>query len=464
MKFRSKILYLFLLLLAAQNAFTQELENPWESLLISVEENPNPVYMPVLGVGIGWFSFFGDITDNYTRVISGAPGYKVNVNTFLDKNHYSKLNLYGLFGELKAIHRDPLSVKPEDNLNFNSALLSIGFNFEYNFGNLFKSTKPKIRPFIALGVESFTFASKTNLYDANGRRYYYWADGTIHDFPFDHPNALNSNLISMDDTYETDMYNQYFSLYGSRYNQFGVAVPVDVGFDFVLSSRAILKFGTSLHVTFTDYIDNVTAEAFAINPDLPENGRNDYFAFTYVTFHLDMFSSSETIKKRALFLDVSNMDFDYLFSDEDGDGVLDLSDECPDTPPNVPVDTLGCAFDTDFDGVPDHIDMEENTPRGTLVDAKGVTMSDDVMSVKYGEVNAVKANEAYVIPLTRSWSRFNHSGDEAGIPEMFKKLDLDGDGYISFDEVLQAVDKFFDEDSGYQPEDIHKLNAFFFSQ
>ena len=42
--------------------------------------------------------------------------------------------------------------------------------------------------------------------------------------------------------------------------------------------------------------------------------------------------------------------------DSDGDGVPDKKDECPDTPPGVPVDEKGCPLDRDGDGIPDYKD------------------------------------------------------------------------------------------------------------
>ena len=51
-------------------------------------------------------------------------------------------------------------------------------------------------------------------------------------------------------------------------------------------------------------------------------------------------------------------------SDSDGDGIFDEFDECPMTPPNTPVDGNGCAIleDSDNDGVPDFADECPFTP------------------------------------------------------------------------------------------------------
>jgi outer membrane protein OmpA-like peptidoglycan-associated protein len=47
-------------------------------------------------------------------------------------------------------------------------------------------------------------------------------------------------------------------------------------------------------------------------------------------------------------------------NDQDGDGVSDKKDTCPDTPPNVSVDKMGCPLDKDGDGIPDHLDSCPN--------------------------------------------------------------------------------------------------------
>ena len=61
----------------------------------------------------------------------------------------------------------------------------------------------------------------------------------------------------------------------------------------------------------------------------------------------------------------------FLAMDSDGDGVPDDEDECPDTPPGVQVDTVGCAVDSDGDGVSDNVDACPNTPEGAIVDNRG---------------------------------------------------------------------------------------------
>jgi hypothetical protein len=63
--------------------------------------------------------------------------------------------------------------------------------------------------------------------------------------------------------------------------------------------------------------------------------------------------------------------------DEDGDGIPDDADLCPDTPAGVPVDEFGCPLDSDGDGVPDYLDRCPDTPAEAIVDENGCPIDSD---------------------------------------------------------------------------------------
>jgi outer membrane protein OmpA-like peptidoglycan-associated protein/outer membrane protein W len=65
--------------------------------------------------------------------------------------------------------------------------------------------------------------------------------------------------------------------------------------------------------------------------------------------------------------------------DSDGDGVPDSLDQCPNTPPGVQVDAVGCPLDSDHDGVPDYLDKCPGTPPGLKVDAQGCEIEELVL-------------------------------------------------------------------------------------
>ncbi|WP_232420188.1 OmpA family protein [Nitrosococcus watsonii] len=63
--------------------------------------------------------------------------------------------------------------------------------------------------------------------------------------------------------------------------------------------------------------------------------------------------------------------------DSDKDGVSDDKDQCPDTPPGVEVDEVGCPLDSDNDGVPDYLDQCPDTPPGVAVNNEGCPVDSD---------------------------------------------------------------------------------------
>lgn len=61
-------------------------------------------------------------------------------------------------------------------------------------------------------------------------------------------------------------------------------------------------------------------------------------------------------------------------ADDDGDGVANDADRCPNTPQGAPVDNEGCSAsqkDDDNDGVSNDSDICPNTPEGEAVDGNG---------------------------------------------------------------------------------------------
>ena len=65
--------------------------------------------------------------------------------------------------------------------------------------------------------------------------------------------------------------------------------------------------------------------------------------------------------------------------DSDKDGITDADDECPNSEPGIRVDKVGCAvkYDRDFDGVLDDDDECPNTTRGVIVDNVGCELDSD---------------------------------------------------------------------------------------
>lgn len=75
--------------------------------------------------------------------------------------------------------------------------------------------------------------------------------------------------------------------------------------------------------------------------------------------------------------------------DSDGDGVVDGVDQCPNTPPGVQVNSVGCPLppppppvDSDRDGVLDQFDACPGTPFGLKVDERGCAIKEAKITLR----------------------------------------------------------------------------------
>ncbi len=130
--------------------------------------------------------------------------------------------------------------------------------------------------------------------------------------------------------------------------------------------------------------------------------------------------------------------------DSDGDGVPNANDTCPNSPANKPVDSNGCAAsqrDTDGDGVKDDKDFCPGTAQGATVDADGCadgqekadTDGDGVFDAVDNCPNVANPNQ--------------EDGDADGVGDACDSNlqdgpqgDLDGDGFSNADEEAAGSD------------------------
>ncbi len=428
-------------------------EIDYDSLLTRRIEVENPTYMPVIGFGAGTTHFFGDVKNSFPTPMTGKYGLRVNVSSPpFDKKRTFLVNFFLTLGEVTGNERSVTNL--ERNLNFKSDLTVFGVNLEYNFGHFFKNENRIISPFLSVGFAPFLFSPKGDL-SRGGVPYHYWSDGTIRNLAEDAGNVLDNEVLSRDWIYETDLRDA--DLYGlGNYSQFSFLLPFDAGLDFNVTDRMKMRLGTTFFMTFTDNIDNVSREGTGITG----NAGNDNFALTYVSLHLDLFSEPDVITEELLFAELD--DFDYtMLEDEDDDGILDAVDECLGTPYGVEVDTSGCPLDGDLDGVPDYLDNEKDSPHGAFVDEEGVSLNEDDLIALLGPREAVPRSEVDLY-FSPGEARPRMTLDE--MPEKFHVLDTDGNHYLDFDELLLAIDDFFDFKSFMETDEVYDVINFFFAQ
>ncbi|MCW3083743.1 MAG: hypothetical protein JWP12_1109 [Bacteroidetes bacterium] len=332
------------------------------------------VFKPTIGLGTGLLSYYGDIYDKHFQNPSVSRiAYELGVSQYF--TDYLQFNFYVLFGRLGANERNTVNGR---NLNFESQIRAGGINLTYNFGNFL----PKNRwasPYVSLGIESFEFLSKTDLYDGKSNKYYYWSDGSIRDKAQNDPLAASAVEIHRDYTYESDIRTLNYDGFG-KYPERSFAVPIGVGAMMKINDYFTFKIGATMHFTFTDYIDGVSNKSTS---NRVGNSKNDNFMMSSCSLNYNL-----GLKKKSVDTvsedDFKDVDFYALdLEDFDKDGVPDFRDSCQNTPLGVPVDEKGCPLDDDGDGVPNNVDDEPNTPKGMLVDTRGVQLNDSTIAYQY---------------------------------------------------------------------------------
>ncbi|MGW8315237.1 MAG: thrombospondin type 3 repeat-containing protein [Bacteroidales bacterium] len=408
---------------------------------------------PVASLSLGVINFYGDVTNSLNLPSIGYYGGELSLSAYLDRNRYYVANftfMTGKTGGNAYSYSDLLQ-----NLNFETGITAFSFSMEYRFGHLFSPTS-LVRPYISLGVESIHFSAKGDLTNEEGMTYYYWSDGTIRDMNQAVSDPSMSQILYRDYQYETDLRLREQSLFGlGDYSQQTLAFPIEVGFHFRIDQRSSISAGVSYHYTLTDMLDNVAYEGTSIRG----NKGNDSYLYPHVAFHFDLFKPEPPFTD--LFL--SGAYDPLMLEDEDNDGIIDWNDRCPFTPARVEVDTSGCPLDGDGDGVPDYLDLEPRTAPGAWVDPDGTTVSEEEFQSRLSvRNNAMKREDVAAYTDAILWEYM--LGSTVEIPDKFKPLDTNGDGELSYDELLRSIDRYFDYQLDLSVEELRELNEFFFSQ
>lgn len=331
-------------------------------------------FSPSIGLGVGMFKFYGDILQaNRGNGLISNIGYDLHVKQQL--NSFLTVKFYVLLGSLSSNERSA-----ERNLNFKSKITTGGFALMYNFDHILPKERI-INPFISLGIESVEFHSKTDLYDEYGNKYNYWSDGSIRNLPENDVNAMDAIVIQRDYTYETDLREMNFDNKG-KYLERTFAIPVGIGAQMHLTKNIDFTIGTTLHFTFSDMIDNVTAESSGERiGTLKANDNNDKFLMSSIAISYNFQNHKKDSKVNEFDEFIDYLAFDS--GDEDNDGVIDFIDECPNTPTGVEVDEKGCPLDKDVDFVPNFRDDELESRPEVPVSPQGVELTDDMIFEAY---------------------------------------------------------------------------------
>lgn len=435
----------------------------WSDRLIQEVKLENPVYKPIISIGAGILQFHGDVRNPYNKDATlGTGAFSVDVYRSLSPE--LKFGFRFLYGQLNG---NSFSDQPKYNRNFQTQMMSYGVGLTYNFAHIpivGKNEKRVLSPYITLGGEFINYDIFGDRKTTGNQEYHYWSDGSIKNRPERPEYFRTAKTLYWDYDYETSLSNENIDkLDDPTPVTFGI--PIDLGFDFILSQKVQFRIGYSYHFTFNDIADNITTKGsnYDKNPERKGEKGNDRFSYAYASFTLDLFSKT-TEERQLQFLDLGAGGI-FDFWDMDGDFVMDIYDQCPWTPYGTPVDSVGCPFDDDGDGVPNHADKEKNTPKSAFyVDVDGVGIAEKTILKELNDKQSFSQADIYrhypsLLDGTGLYRRFYKE-----IPAKFKSLDTDKDDYISLPELLKGIDRFFEGDLDLEVGDLYELNEFFFIQ
>ena len=331
-------------------------KNYWEEFTKKIKKAENAseeeeLYKPIISVGVGTLSFFGDIGDTVQgkNRINRAPfqgGFSYTLRLVNPINDYLDVAFYAMFGSTSVRQTTPSSLYPTPNgLSFRSSIKSGGITFNYNFNQLLKKGHI-VEPYIHLGIESIEYNSEIDTVPNDPSNFY---DSDVSIFSVDQPA-----------------------------NKYAVGIPLEIGAHVHIGNKIKFRVGSAIHFTSTDYIDGINNSV-----KFPFGSGKDNLLFTHIAIAYD-FNAKKAKPPLDPLMDEISMNLllqDTI--DSDGDSVVDHIDFCAKTPLNTPVDQFGCPLDDDLDGVINSKDKELLTMEGVIVNENGVTMTEDDFMLAY---------------------------------------------------------------------------------
>lgn len=413
-------------------------------IISSQNDNLKPKLLPAVAIGMGVLSFDGDIGAglNLTSLSRVRGGYTLGAEQRFGK--FIGVSFNGLYGKLADGERGA-----SRNLNFESKIFQADLNLVLHLDNdLVLKRNSTFSPYLFAGFGFLKFNSFGDLKNKDGIDYNYWADGTIRSLP---DSATGSKILRRDYTYET-------KLNDGKYSNSAFSMPVGLGVNIKIIDKFSINLAATYYFTTTDWIDNF------------KNENKDRFVFANIAIVYNLGSNSFD-DSNPVYQTVDFVSLDSL--DSDGDKVADAIDLCPGTPKDANVTADGCPEDSDSDGVPDYMDKEVLTIVGRFVDENGETITEKMFDDRNRRFNSMATERSqlfnenpsfkYLLKLeAKSRSVRKNSKDSATLPIAMLPYDLDDDDYLSADELVKAIDSFFDGDSGV--ENLNSVIDYFFEQ
>lgn len=390
---------------------------------------PKPKHVWEIGLNLGHFMIDGDVDSK--RPFSG---YVVGIHARRAIHYAFSLRFDLHYSQATGIEPQPygLSLEPEpyylepDGTNrkvfagydrnnpwfpsYRTSVYHASVQGILNIGNiLFHKERNLWNWYLILGVGGYHHRTMLDLRDGNNNEYTNLINrlGYTNE-KFNTREGRKDIREAIASVYDGDYETEAFKKRGI----FRLADKHNVHFAFTggmgISRKINRRFNIALEHVFVssdnDYLDGIR---YRSNVDQTNN--NDVMHYTSLRLCINL----GNLKKKteplywlnpldAFYNDLAELKARPVYdpTDSDGDGVIDLLDQEPNSVSNAPVDTKGIAMDSDGDGVPDHKDMEPYSVPQSNVDEKGVAITtpkltpDDVNKMiddKLGQMGLVKS-------------------------------------------------------------------------
>ncbi len=344
-----------------------------------------------LGLTSGPVFFFGDIKmEDYTPAITERLGYSFFGEQRITPYLNLSLNLFA--GKVYGEKQDSTT-----NINFRTSLFSQSLNLQYNFNHFFNSEKSLLTPFVSVGVASVIFRPKADLMNGDNKTYYYWDRETIKDLPNTPQNQDIATDIERDYEYETELRDLDLDGIG-KYPLIGLSLPFSAGVDVNITKGFSIRAQGTYHMTFTDHIDNITADGIGARQG---NKGNDAYLYTSLGLVWQIVPIKPKVETKPE-------------KDSDDEVIADIFDKDSETEENVTVD--------------ENSDTKDEA-KETAKDEKPASETD--LSDK----------------KTYHWADVDKNG-KIEATEVYEKIDefLEGDSKITLQEMNDLLEYYFEQD------------------
>lgn len=340
-----------------------------------------PRNMWEVGISAGIVQVSGDVKSNWSgrgKDHLPALGYGVHVRKALGyvmslRMEYFRGTAYGQnWQPSSGINNNPsLNGRGDNSVNYTDTVGLVFHNYRNKINDLsleaiftlnnirYHKDHNKLGLNAIVGIGIGTYNVTMDHLDANGELYDYQSIFDLGPGDFANRSEILDALSEIyDSEYETaaEGHTDDPKLFEANYKP---TLTGGFGISYLISPRISIALEHKVKVTNDDLLDGQRWEE-------TNTLSRDFDTYHYSSLHLN-FNLGKNDRNELPSWWVNPMTFTYQelaantqpdMSDDDGDGVLNILDQEPDTRPDCPVDTRGVTLDSDKDGCPDCDDPE----------------------------------------------------------------------------------------------------------